>query len=111
MGLLALFLRGEEPAVVRSVICNPEEIDDEIYRLVMFYNDRFAAGGGGGLLERLLVIGRSLVAEKVRDIASEALGRKLRMLSPDEVGLSLPSGGLSFDEIAAPAGLAALGFQ
>jgi hypothetical protein len=110
-GFTALLLRGEEPAVVRSVICNPEEIDDEIYRLVMFYNDRFASGGGGGLLERLLVIGRSLVPEKVRDIASEALGRNLRMLSPDEVGLSLPGGGLSFDEVAAPAGLAALGFR
>ena len=107
-GFTALILRGSEPAVVRSVTCTPSEIDDEIYRLVMFYNDRFGGGQGSGILERLLVIGKSLVSAKVQSIASEALGKNLRVLSSDEVGLSLP-GGLSFDDIAAPAGLAALG--
>lgn len=108
-GFTALLLRGPEPAVVRSVTCTPAEIDDEIYRLVMFYNDRFGEAQGNGILERLLVIGRSLIPARVQSIASEALGKNLRVLSPDEVGLSLPGGGLSFDDIAAPAGLAALG--
>jgi hypothetical protein len=36
-GFTALLLRGGEPRVVRSVICGPAEIDDEIYRLLMFY--------------------------------------------------------------------------
>lgn len=108
-GFTALLLRGSEPAVVRSVTCVPAEIDDEIYRLVMFYNDRFGGANGNGILERLLVIGKTLVPAKVQSIASEALGRSLRVLTPDEVGLSLPGGGLSFDDIAAPAGLAALG--
>lgn len=108
-GFTALLLRGSEPAVVRSVTCSPAEIDDEIYRLVMFYNDRFGGEQGKGILERLLVIGKSLVSAKVQSIASEALGRNLRVLSHDEVGLSLPGGDLSFDDIAAPAGLAALG--
>jgi hypothetical protein len=113
-GFTALLLRGDEPAVVRSVICNPEEIDDEIYRLVMFYNDRFAAGKSGpdaSTLDRLLVIGRGLVPQRVREIASDALGRNVNVLSPDQVGLNLPGTGLSFDEIAGPAGLAALGFR
>jgi Tfp pilus assembly PilM family ATPase len=109
-GFTALLLRGGEPAVVRSVTCAPEEVEDEIYRLVMFYNDRFAAGTGP-LLERLLVIGRSLVPEKIRTIASEALGRNVSILSPSDVGLNLPGSGLTFDEIAAPSGLAALGFR
>ena len=108
-GFTALLLRGSEPAVVRSVTCEPAEIDDEIYRLVMFYNDRFGGGQGKGLLERLLVVGRGLVPAKVQSIASEALGQNLRVLSHDEVGLSLPGGTFSFDDIAAPAGLAALG--
>lgn len=108
-GFTALLLRGSEPAVVRSVTCTPTEIDDEIYRLVMFYNDRFGGGQGNGILERLLVVGRSLVSSKVQSIASEALGKGIKVLSPDEVGLSLPGGGLSFDDLAAPAGLAALG--
>ncbi len=108
-GFTALLLRGTEPAVVRSVTCEQSEIDDEIYRLVMFYNDRFVAGEGGGSLERLLVVGRALVSSKVQKIASEALGRNLRVLSQDEVGLNMPVGSLTFDDIAAPAGLAALG--
>ncbi len=109
-GFTALLLRGKEPAVVRSVICNPEEIDDEIYRLVMFYNDRFAKLAGGGKLERMLVIGKSLVPDRVHLIASEALGSNLRVLLPEDVGLDLPGGGLSFSDLAAPAGLARLGF-
>ena len=108
-GFTALLLRGSEPAVVRSVTCAPAEIDDEIYRLLMFYNDRFGGGQGNGILERLLVVGRTLVSAKVQKIASEALGKNLRVMSHDEVGLSLPGGGFSFDDIAAPAGLAALG--
>lgn len=108
-GFTALLLRGDEPAVVRSVTCAATEIDDEIYRLVMFYNDRFGGTHGAGLLERLLVIGKNLVPASVQTIASEALGRKLSVLSPDDIGLVLPGGGLRFDDLAAPAGLAALG--
>lgn len=107
-GFTALLLRGSEPAVVRSVTCRPAEVDDEIYRLVMFYNDRFGANGND-LLERLLVIGKSLIPAKVQTIASEALGRNLRVMSSDDIGLNLPVGSFSFDDIAAPAGLAALG--
>ncbi len=108
-GFTALLLRGSEPAVVRSVTCEPGEVDDEIYRLVMFYNDRFGGEANGGLLERLLVVGRSVIPAKVQEIASEALGRRVNVVSNEEVGLSLPGGGFSFDDIAAPAGLAALG--
>ena len=108
-GFTALLLRGAEPAVVRSVTCMPAEIDDEIYRLVMFYNDRFGGGQGNGMLEKLLVIGKNLVSENVQNIATEALGKALRVLTPEEVGIVLPDGGLSFDNLAAPAGLAALG--
>ena len=111
-GFTALLLRSSEPEVVRSVTCTPEEVDDEIYRLLMFYNDRF--GGeqhGNSLLRRLLVVGKYLVPARVQTIASEALGRALNVLSPEEVGLNLPGGGFSFDDLAAPAGLAALGFS
>jgi hypothetical protein len=109
-GFTALLLKGQEPAVVRSVLCGPEEIDDEIYRLVMFYNDRFARLAGGGTLDRMLVLGKALVPDRVHSIASEALGRDLHVLSPAEIGLELPGGGLSFNDLAAPAGLARLGF-
>lgn len=110
-GFTGLLLRSGEPAVVRSVTCSPDEIDDEIYRLLMFYNDRFGGDHGNSLLQKLLVIGKDFVPAKIQTIASEALGRALNVLSPEDVGLSLPGSGFSFDDIAAPAGLAALGFR
>jgi hypothetical protein len=109
-GFTALLLRGAEPAVVRSVICSPDEVDDEVYRLLMFYNDRFASIPGGGTLERLLVIGRDLIPQRIHSIASEALGSEIAVLSHQEVGLDLPGEALNFNDIAAPAGLATLGF-
>ena len=110
-GFTGLLLRGDEPAVVRSVTCTPDEIDDEIYRLLMFYNDRFGGEHGNSLLRRLLVIGKDFVPAKIQTIASEALGRALNVLSPEDVGLNLPGSSFSFDDLAAPAGLAALGFR
>jgi hypothetical protein len=105
-GFTALLLRGGEPAVVRSVTCSPAEADDEVYRLLMFYNDRFAAGGG--LLEKILVVGRGLLPVSVSAVASEAFGRAVRVLEAEDVGLSIPDSSLPFDSIAAPAGLASL---
>jgi len=107
-GFTALLLRGTEPAVIRSVQCAPGETDDEIYRLVMFYNDRFGKGDTG-LLDRLLVIGKGLVPASIQRIASEALGMEIHTMTPADLGLTLPAAGLSFEDLAAPAGIAALG--
>ena len=106
-GFTAMLLRGKEPALVRAVTCTPAEVEDEIFRLVMFYNDRVA--GGGGTLDRLLVLGHEMPPAKVQTIASEALGRDIRVLTSADVGLDMPAAGLDFSDLAAPAGLAALG--
>ena len=110
-GFSAILLRGGEPAVVRTVTCGPEERNDEIYRLLMFYNDRFASDKGEGFLDRILLVGRDLVPSRIKEISAEALGRALAILRPEEVGLNLPASGLSFDDLAAPAGLAAFGWR
>lgn len=110
-GFTAVLLRGGEPTVVRSVSCAPNEVDDEIYRLLMFYNDRFSDVSGANLLNRLLLIGRGLVPEKIRAISTEAFGRALAIVRSDDVGLNVPAGQLSFDDLAAPAGLAAFGLR
>jgi hypothetical protein len=110
-GFTAMLLRNAEPAVVRSVTCTPNELDDEIYRLLMFYNDRFADPQSGGALENLLTIGKDMLPAKIREISSEALGRPLRILQAEDVGLNVPAGSLSFDDLAAPAGLASYGFR
>lgn len=106
-GFTAVIMRGSEPRVVRSVTCTAKEVDDEIYRLLMFYNDRFSDSSGTNLLDRLLLIGRDLAPDRIRAISTEAFGRSLSIVRPDDVGLSIPVGDLSFDDLAAPAGLAA----
>jgi hypothetical protein len=110
-GFTAMLLRGDEPAVIRTVTCRREERDDEIYRLLMFYNDRFADPNSGGLLETLLVIGKDLLPAKIKEISTEALGRTLRVLRAEDVGLNVPVGSLRFDDLAAPAGLASYGWR
>lgn len=110
-GFTALLLRGDEPAVVRTVTCSAAERDDEVYRLLMFYNDRFADAHSGGVLENLLVIGKDMISTRIREISTEALGRTLRILRAEDVGLNVPAGSLSFDDLAAPAGLATLGWR
>ncbi len=110
-GFTALLLRGDEPAVVRTVTCTDSERDDEIYRLLMFYNDRFAEPDSDSLLENLLIIGKDLLPAKIKEISNEALGRTLRVLGAEDVGLNLPGGDLSFDDLAAPAGLASFAWR
>ncbi len=77
----------------------------------MFYRDRLAGGESENLLEKLLIIGKDFVPAKIREISAEALGKALNILRPEDVGLNLPVSNLSFDDIAAPAGLAALGLR
>ena len=110
-GFTALLLRGGEPTVVRSVTCNENEIDDEIFRLLMFYRDRQGSEKSEDELEKILVVGRNFSFAKLKDIANEALGRTLNFLRPEDIGLNIPVSNLNFDEIAAPAGLAALGWK
>jgi hypothetical protein len=110
-GFVALVMRGSEPTVVRSVTCTLSERDDEIFRLLMFYRDRLGDDASENFLEKLLVVGKDLTPARLKEIAAEALGRTLNILRPEDVGLNIPSETLNFDEIAAPAGLAALGWK
>jgi len=111
-GFTALLVRGGQPALVRSVVCGSEEIDDEIYRLLVYYNDRYAGLEGNGALSNFLVVGDDGgMEERLKVISAEALGRPVDLLGPSDVGLELNGGGLSFSDIAAPAGAATFGWQ
>ena len=110
-GFTALLFRGSEPAVVRSVTCSEGERDDEIFRLLMFYNDRLVGSSEASLLDRLLLVVRDLNVNRVREITAEAFGRALDVLHAEDVGLNITASGLAFDEIAAPAGLASLAWR
>jgi hypothetical protein len=113
-GFTALLLRERQPVIARSVLCEAEDRDDELYRLLLFYRDRIVSAGGEAsaaaapALNRLLVVGEGFDKNHVGEIVNETLELSLRALGPVEVGLALPSAELSFDAVAAPAGLATL---
>lgn len=110
-GFTALLLRDKQPVIARSVMCEREDRDDELYRLLLFYRDRVLSSDNGTALptlNRLLVVGEGFDKAHVSDIVNETLEVHLRALGPVEVGLALPSADLNFDALAAPAGLATL---
>ncbi len=111
-GFTAMLLRKNQPAVVRSVSCELTERDDEIYRLLLFYRDRFSAENIGAdyNLEKFLVVGGGFSHRRLNEIINETLGYTLPILRPEDVGLHLSGDEVKFDEVAAPAALASLAF-
>jgi hypothetical protein len=109
-GFTAVVFRDKQPLILRSVSCEPEEREDELYRLLLFYRDRRSATGEE-MLSRMLVLGSSFPKNRVAEIANETLGTELRPLEAYDLGLELPSRDIPFDSIAAPAGLATLSWQ
>jgi hypothetical protein len=106
-GFTAVLLRHGRPFTLRSVFCDTNECDDELHRILLFYRERSGSNGDGVPVNRLMVIGDALDKNRVVEIARESLGVNLRPLDATDVGLAIP-GDLSFDVIAAPAGLARL---
>jgi hypothetical protein len=111
-GFTALLVRNRQPLIMRTVLCEEGDRDDELYRLLLFYRDRLTpAGAPAASLQTLLVVGDGFDKQHVGEIIAETLDTSLRALGPADVGLALPPGELSFDAIAAPAGLAALAYR
>ncbi|MEP6570925.1 MAG: hypothetical protein ABJC10_14230 [Acidobacteriota bacterium] len=111
-GFTAVVFRGKQPLIVRTVACEPDECEDELFRLLLFYRDR--RGGESeqvGQLARMLIVGKLLSKERAGEIVSETLGTSLRSLEAADLGLQLATRELTFDAIAAPAGLAILSWQ
>jgi Tfp pilus assembly PilM family ATPase len=109
-GFTAVIFRDKHPLIVRSITCNPDEFEDELYRLLLFYRDRNSPDGpdGGSHLTRLMVVGEGVTKERVGEIVRETTGGDVRALEADDLGLQLPGREFSFDALAAPAGLATL---
>lgn len=111
-GFTAVILRDKYPLIVRTVTCAEQECEDEFYRLLLFYRDRRTADGdeAHSALTRLMVVGDGLTKQRAGEIVNETTGGDLRALDAEDLGLVLPGRELSFDAIAAPAGLATLSF-
>jgi hypothetical protein len=112
-GFTAVIFRGPQPLIIRTVTCGPGECEDELYRLLLYYRDRRAGETveAGQALFRVLVVGDMLNKNRVAEIVNESLGTDLRPLDAADLGLQLATRELSFDDIAAPAGLATLSWQ
>lgn len=115
-GFTAALLSDEEPLLVRSITCEPEDRADELYRFLLFCRDRLQAAAQDGesaegtSVSRLLVAGQGIEEEQAAAIVEETLNARPRILRAEDARLSFPSQELSFAQLAAPAGLAALAY-
>lgn len=108
-GFTAVLMRDNQATTLRSVLCDVQECDDELHRLLLFYRDRTQGGDEPSPpMDRLLVLGSLLDKNHVAAVVRDTLGISLRPLSATDVGLTIPAGDISFDSIAAAAGLARL---
>ena len=107
-GFTVAVFRDKEPLVLRSIACEPDEREDEFYRLLLFYRDRHMPEAAAHSITRLLVLGAGFSKHRASEIVNETLGGNLRTLDAADVGLRLPAGEFSFDAIAAAAGLATM---
>lgn len=111
-GFTAVVFRDKQPLIFRSIECDPDEREDELYRLLLFYRDRRAAEAEFEQpLSRFMVTGDGFDKARASEIVNETTGGNLRALDAADVGLSLPASDLNFDMIAAPAGLATLSWR
>lgn len=111
-GFTAVVFRDKQPLIFRSIECDPDEREDELYRLLLFYRDRRAAEAEiEQPLSRFMITGEGFDKTRASEIVNETTGGELRPLDASDLGLNLPSSGLNFDTIAAPAGLATLSWR
>lgn len=110
-GFTAVLVRGGQPLVIRSVLCEAEDYEDELFRLMLFYRDRIANDAPDRAIDAFLLLGTGFSSARVVEIIRETLGAEARSLGAGDVGLSLPGNELTFDSLAAPAGLASLAWS
>ena len=118
-GFTAVILRAGQPLFVRAVSCEVEDRADELYRFLLFYRDRNAPPAVEGETQpapavitdrigRLLVAGSGLDYNQASAIVQETLTVPPRPVGAADLRISFPSSEIDFQQIAAPAGLAAL---
>ncbi|MFM8395469.1 MAG: hypothetical protein ACKOB4_16265 [Acidobacteriota bacterium] len=106
-GFEVIFVRGNEPIMVREVECQPEEVENEFYRLMVYYRDRLVPAGESPNLSRVLTIGTIADQQRFRDLVSAALERSIISLNAGQIGLKLDPG-MSLQQVAVAAGLSSM---
>lgn len=110
-GFTSLIVRNGDPVLVRTFVCEPDSVADELHRFALYYRDRLVGEmGGGNSLTRLLVLG-SIDFTEARGAVAEAIDSVPRALDPAEFGMDLTGEAIRFDHLAGAAGLATIAWQ
>ncbi|HSE36101.1 MAG TPA: hypothetical protein VLG74_02290 [Blastocatellia bacterium] len=110
-GFTSLIVRNGDPVLVRTFVCEPETIADELHRFALYYRDRLVGDtGAASSLTRLLVLG-AIDSQEARGAVAEALDSVPRVLDPAEFGMDLRGEAIRFDHLAGAAGLATIAWQ
>jgi hypothetical protein len=110
LGFTSLIVRNGDPVLVRSFICEPSSIADELHRFALYYRDRIAGESGASGLTRMMVLG-SINTGEARSAVGDALDSEPRVLDPLEFGMDLRGEPIRFDHLAGAAGLATIAWQ
>ena len=105
-GFVVVLVRGHEPLLIREISCAPEEREDELFRLMVFYRDRLAPTQP---VKRLLILGEAGEQAPFSQALTAALEQTPQKLVPLSLGLNLEANA-PFHRLAAAAGLATLAF-
>lgn len=103
-GFVAMVVRGGKPILVRDVICNEMEREDEFYRLMIFYRDRMILKNDPLTPNRLLIVGPSAQHQRFQKTLADAVEAPVTVLNAGLLGLRLPARA-PFPSFAAAAGL------
>lgn len=110
-GFTSLIVRNGDPVLVRTFVCEPDAIADELHRFALYYRDRLGSESrDANSLTRLLVLGGIDFAE-ARGAVADATGNEPRALDPAEFGVDLKGEAIRFDHLAGAAGLATIAWQ
>ena len=110
-GFTSLIVRNGDPILVRTFVCDPGSIPDELHRFTLYYRDKLMTdSGAAGALARMLVLGSIDLAE-ARSAVADAIDSEPRTLDPAEFGMDLKGEPIRFDHLAGAAGLATIAWQ
>ena len=110
-GFTSLIVRNGDPVLVRTFVCEPDSVADELHRFALYYRDRLVDGSGAAnTLSRILVLGGIDLAEARRAVA-DAIDSEPRALDPAEFGMDLKGEAIRFDHLAGAAGLATIAWR
>lgn len=109
-GFTTVIVRKDEPVLVREVECQPEEREDEFFRLLVFYRDRLLSSEEPIRLGRVLTLGTAADQRRFRDVVVSALENHAVSLDANQIGLKVDPGA-PFNHFAAAGGLATMAWN